>query len=294
MKSLVLLPSILLGLCAAWSPAAAALPGSSAQVVDDAAMVAFGAANRKPGKVIAHLDLTRPFDARTSWAFVAVQGPAEQNPYDADKYTAPGEIALCLMHGTAPDCTGPKFPTSLPDTLITWDKAIENHRELNATIVHGGTRARLPLLLLATRSLPSGDGDELLSTFVLAYDENADRFTGWFANATGKNNNQATRFIDRGPLSGAIVAEEQAAKPPFGYDVALYRSPGDAPYKLVFQYRSKTLYGDGNPLAVIDSEMPEILRRLHLWKAGDRLPIPLVMPADCHRLELRHGVEWCN
>ncbi len=43
----------------------------------------------------------------------------------------------------------------------------------------------------------------------------------------------------------------------------------------VLRYSGNTRYGkDGNPLAVIDSEMPETLRRLGLWKTGDALPVP--------------------
>jgi hypothetical protein len=34
----------------------------------------------------------------------------------------------------------------------------------------------------------------------------------------------------------------------------------------ILKYTGKTRYGDGDPRAVIDAEMPEIPRRLHLSK----------------------------
>ena len=66
------------------------------------------------------------------------------------------------------------------------------------------------------------------------------------------------------------------------------------PYSRTLKYRGHTGYNDGNPLAVIDSEMPETLRQLGLWKTGDALPVPPLMPGGCTRLVMRKGVEWCE
>ncbi|MDG6719271.1 hypothetical protein QCE92_13960, partial [Staphylococcus aureus] len=52
-----------------------------------------------------------------------------------------------------------------------------------------------------------------------------------------------------------------------------------------------TGYGDGNPLAVIDSEMPETLRRLKLWQPGSPLPLP---EHPCPRPRLVAQVLWCT
>jgi hypothetical protein len=62
----------------------------------------------------------------------------------------------------------------------------------------------------------------------------------------------------------------------------------------VLRYRGDTGYGDGNPLAVIDSEMPETLRRLGLWKTGDPLPVSPRLSGGCTRLVMRKSVEWCE
>jgi hypothetical protein len=68
----------------------------------------------------------------------------------------------------------------------------------------------------------------------------------------------------------------------------------DSGYLLALRYRGHTGYGDGNPFAVIDSEMPETLRRLGLLKTGDALPVPPRMPRACTRLVMRKSVEWCE
>ena len=260
---------------------------------DAAALARFQAAHGAGGAVIQHLDLTRVFQTRTPWALVAVQGPKVKDVYGDDG--APGMIALCLAHEAALDCAGPKFPSAGGQIAATpnWDKDIDNHHQLSAMIVAPQPGIARPLLLLTTASLPSGDGDRLLSMFVLAYDKTTDRFVALFANGTPSNNNQQTRLIEQGPLAGDIIVDEPTPTAPFGYFITVYRAAPGGAYAPVLRYRSRTGYGDGNPLAVIDSEMPDILKRLGLWKTGEPLPKPAVMPAACHRLEMRAGVEWC-
>ncbi len=41
----------------------------------------------------------------------------------------------------------------------------------------------------------------------------------------------------------------------------------DNRYHQIMRYRGATRYGDGNPLAVIDSEMPGLWHRLGLMRA---------------------------
>jgi hypothetical protein len=63
----------------------------------------------------------------------------------------------------------------------------------------------------------------------------------------------------------------------------------------VLRYRSATLYNDGNPLAVIESEMPNIERRLGLWKPGQR-PYPNFGSNDkpCLRPDAMSSRLWCG
>jgi len=138
------------------------------------------------------------------------------------------------------------------------------------------------------------NGNCLVSTFLFAYDRKADKFRVVFFNMTGRNNNEETRFVENGPMLGSIVVAYPTNNAPFTYFVEVYKRMSDSDYSRVLKYRGKTGYGDGNPLAVIDSEMPETLRRLGLWKTGDPLPVPPRMPRGCTRLVMRKGVEWCE
>lgn len=79
-----------------------------------------------------------------------------------------------------------------------------------------------------------------------------------------------------------------------GRVIEVYAPGNSGRYARILRYRSHTGYGDGNPLPVIDSEMPAILERLGLWKPGDALPVPEPLPANCGRLILNRGEEWCR
>ena len=124
--------------------------------------------------------------------------------------------------------------------------------------------------------------------------ELSESFRVVFFNLTGRNNNQETRLVENGPLLGRVVVSYPTDDPPFTYFVEVYSRIADGEYSRVLKYRGNTGYGDGNPLAVIDSEMPETLRRLDLWKVGDALPVPPRMPGGCTQLVMRKGVEWCE
>ena len=68
--------------------------------------------------------------------------------------------------------------------------------------------------------------------------------------------------------------------------------PTPGGYRQALRYRSATHYDDGNGLAVIDSEMVGVERRLGVWKPGDRLPTPPGSP--CPRPNLRGAELWCR
>jgi hypothetical protein len=57
--------------------------------------------------------------------------------------------------------------------------------------------------------------------------------------------------------------------------IAVDRFTREHGYRQMLRYRSATRYNDGDPLPVIDSEMPNLERRLGLWRPGSPLPIPL-------------------
>jgi hypothetical protein len=103
-----------------------------------------------------------------------------------------------------------------------------------------------------------------------------------------------TRVVENGPLLGSGFVPYPTSDAPFTYFVEVSKRTSNSEYSLALKYRAHTGYGDGNPLAVIDSVMPETLRRLGLWKTGDPLPVPPRMPGGCTRLVMRKGVEWCE
>jgi hypothetical protein len=105
-----------------------------------------------------------------------------------------------------------------------------------------------------------------------------------------KNNNQEIRYIAKGVLRGSVISADPTSDAPFGFWIIVNRSVASGVYKQVLRYRSATTYGDGNRLAVIDSEMPGIQRRLGLWRVGQPLPLPQSGCANAHML---HGALWC-
>ena len=125
---------------------------------------------------------------------------------------------------------------------------------------------------------------------VLAYDQVQESFTPVYEKRVNKNNNQEIRYIDDGPLIGAIISTEPTGDAPFGFWITVDRLGPTGGYEQVLRYRSATRYDDGNPLAVIDSEMPGILPRLGVWHPGMKLPLPA---GKCAKPRLIGQELWC-
>jgi hypothetical protein len=234
-------------------------------------------------EVIASLDLTRPFKTRMQWTFMAAILPgshfdgADERPVDG------GALVQCFVESLTPHCT---YPVEYdPDGFST---PIELY---SARVVFAGADNTSPLLLTKTGSAQGGDGGHSIFTELFTYDGRLSEFQSVFSNATGSNNNQETRFIEQGPLRGDVIVADPTSSAPFGYLISVYSWNRAGGYsRSVLRCRSATHYGDGNHLPVVDSEMPGILRRMGLWRPGDRLPAP----AGCNSPVLRHGEEWCQ
>jgi hypothetical protein len=153
-----------------------------------------------------------------------------------------------------------------------------------------------PLLLIVTGSLLSGDSDQIVFTQLVTYDAAQDAFRRVYVKSTGHNNNQKIRFVTDGPLRGSVITAEPQEHLPYGYWIVVNKLASDGAYHQVLRYRSATLYNDGNPLAVIDSEMPNIEMRLGLWKPGEPLPAPRLggNGKPCINPTLRHTELWCE
>jgi hypothetical protein len=186
------------------------------------------------------------------------------------------------------------FLAKYREERISFDSGPGPFYELFASdVVFSGPGRTFPLLRIKSCTTRGANGNCGVSTFLFAYDRDAQRFRVVFFNMMGRNNNQEARFVEKGPLLGNVIVAYPTNDAPFTYFVEVYKRSSDSEYSQVLRYRGNTHYGDGNPLAVIDSEMPETLQRLGLWKTGDALPVPPRMPRGC-TLVMRKGVEWCE
>jgi hypothetical protein len=237
--------------------------------------------------VVADIDLSKPFHARSAWQFVAEQGPPA--PDDMGDVT-PARVAMCLRRTPGGGCD-PALD-ALPDhQRPPSDPPWPPHFLQTAQLVYPRGGAAAPLLLVRTGSELSGDGDQVVATQILAYRPQTDRFERIYEHATGHNNNQEVRFVGSGPLRGDVIAIEPTEKAPFGFWVSVSALSPAYAYRQVLRYRSATHYGDGNPLAVIDSEMPNIEARLGLWRPGAPLPLP---SGACPKPRLVAMELWCR
>jgi len=272
-----------LGVLVAW---AMGLDGAAAQGAAESPTL-------RPAPQSAQLDLAKPFHTRSAWRLVVTEGRPVRDYGDND---APGALTLCLRKGPAGPCVSE--PVTLPLTATTPDDpmAWAPHYLLTAKVVYPRGPKAAPFLLIVTGSLNSGDGDQLVSTQLVRYDVGRDVFRRVYGKSTGHNNNQEIRFISEGPLQGSVVTAEPQEQLPYGYWITVERLTQAGAYRPALRYLSATTYGDGNPLAVIDSEMPNIESRLGLWKPGEPLPTPRVAAngKPCLKPTLRHGELWCG
>jgi hypothetical protein len=246
-------------------------------------------------KVIAHLDLTQPFQTKSRWNLVVAQQPDEESSVEDGAGNRIGAVSLCFVENDEPDCSEEMFLAKYREAKVSFVSGEPTFHELIASDVgFSGPGRTLPLLRIKSCMNRGANGNCGVSTFLFAYDRKTARFHVVFFNITGRNNNQETRLVENGPLLGSVIVSYPTDDPPFTYFVEVYRRVSDGEYSRVLKYRGNTGYGDGNPLAVIDSEMPETLRRLGLWKTGDALPVPPSMPRGCTRPVMRKGVEWCE
>jgi hypothetical protein len=159
------------------------------------------------------LDLSKPFHARSAWRFVVTEGPPVKDFGDND---APGALTLCLYKGSAEQCLFDPVTLPLrttPNDPIAW----EPHYLIAAKVVYPRGPKDAPFLMIVTGSLNSGDGDQIVSTQLVAYDAEQDVFKRVYGKSTGHNNNQEIRFVSDGPLRGSVISAEPQEHLPYGY-----------------------------------------------------------------------------
>ena len=258
------------------------MPLGLAGALTAAASVAVGAT---APTAIADIDLSKPFATHSAWRFLATQDAPIDDPTGFPDDKVPGAIHLCLRKTPSAPCD-PQLKGTVADPAK--DELFSAPHDLKAQVVRGSSGQ--PLLFVQAGSVHSGDGDQLVLTQVLAYRSSQDQFVRVYEHVTGRNNNQEVRYIAAGPLKGDIVSAEPTQDAPFGFWVSVNAPSAGGGFNQVLRYRSATRYGDGNPLAVIDSEMPNMAQRLGVWRAGSPLPLPA---GPCPTPHLVHMALWC-
>lgn len=227
------------------------------------------------------LDLTGPFATKSPWTLTAMQGPPTADPSGLDN-SIPGIITLCLHTVTRPACA--RDLLNQPPTSSGEDPAWATTRNVDRVEIVPVPAGKY---LMVRTSGPHGANNSHWSlTQVLAYNRANDQFRSLFAETVGSNNNQEIRLLGSGPLAGDIVTAEPTSDAPYAYWITL-EAPTSTGYRSQLHFRSATHYGDGNPLAVIDAEMPNILHRL-----GKPSALPNASPS-CPAPHLRGGALWC-
>jgi len=245
-------------------------------------------------KLKMQLDLTMPFSTKSQWALVVAKQPDEDSENEDGAGNRIGAVIYCFVKNSNPDCSESMFLAKLKQAGKTfYDGERPFYTHFASSVLYPESENSSPLLWIKACTYTNGDGDCGISTFLFAYDQTSDNFRIVFFNVTGRNQNQETRFIEHGLLAGHVIAVYPTGEAPYRYHVEVYKRGAIGDYEQILKYRGKTGYNDGNPLAVIDSQMLETLRRLGLWKTTDALPVPPKMPAACTRLVMRKNVEWC-
>ena len=238
-------------------------------------------------RVLASVELSRPFEAPAGWRFLAVQGANVPDPFGEISDTVPGVLRLCISRDSGRTCQ-PGLERLLA-SRVPGDLFTQPHYLNDARVLH--PRPDIAVLLIQVASLRGGNGDQRVATIALRYDRARAGFVPVYEKQTRRNNNQEIRYIEHGRLSGAIVSAEPTHDAPFGFWMTVNRLGPDTRYRPVLRYRSATRYGDGNTLAVINSEMPNMLRRLDLWRPGAALPLPT---GRCAKPQLIEQELWCS
>ncbi len=229
-------------------------------------------------KVIKHVDLTEPFQTKVPWRLVVAKQADEESKVVDGSGDPIGAVYVCFVENGRPDCSHAESPF---------------YELFAADIVFAGPEKTLPLVSVRACGSRGANGNCTVSTLLFDYDVEARKFRVVFANRMGRNNNEEARFVESGPLHGSVIVAYPTSNAPFTYFVEVHQRTAGNDYSLSMKYRGTTGYADGNRLAVIDSQMPETLRRLGLWNVGGPLPVPPRLPRGC-TLALRKGLAWCK
>jgi hypothetical protein len=252
--------------------------------------------------VVSSTDLTAAFHTKGTWSLIISQERSDDAlPYDE---VGDGNLHFCFLHDGKTVCPDieihldcdrldgrPACPAGRTDSGF---KSPYNHFG-QVVIFYPKSRPQKPLLVVMAGGNWGGPGFPF-GPLIWSYDHTADQFDERLAVNRSANTNGESRFILDGPLAGDVIADQASYRRhprSYAYEIVLYRLLASGHYALALDYYGKSSWGDGNALDVIDAEMPEIERRLGLWKPGETLPPAQNLPPGCS-VYLRNGLEWCK
>lgn len=245
-----------------------------------------GQKTSKTSTVISSIDLSTSFGTKSLWRLTAIQGPEQP---DEDFGPIPGVIKWCLKRTADRYCS--ESISGMPPAPTGYAEVWEPRYLIETRIIYPRGRSAAPLLLTRTGGSIGGNNNQPIFTQILAYRPATDRFDRIFSQLVGRNNNEEVRFFETGQMRGDVVVAVPVQRSPWGYWITVNRLNPSYRYQQILRYRSATRYGDNNPLAVIDSEMPNIQRRLGLWHPGQPLPLPA---KGCAKPRLVKMELWCS
>ena len=221
------------------------------------------------GQALQTLYLSKVFKTKSNWVVTISQDDRGSADFD-------GPFHVCFFR----------------DGTNAWCEADYYNGGAELSVVHPRS-VSAALLAMKAAYIPGGSGAPV-DTAVWTYRADRDTFERIFFHTSNLSDNEETRVVAKGPLAGYIVADTPNPRWPYPYDITVYRLSAARRYAAMLHYRSNTRFGDGNGLAVIDAEMPEIERLLNLRKPDDPLPRPLYLASHCKTPTLRKGAEWCG
>jgi hypothetical protein len=219
--------------------------------------------------VAAAVDLTAPFHLQHPSSFVVTQPPTPDDPGDEQG------LNFCFVENGRPHCSTVSANLfcskedngdgSNCDSVAKTLFGGPVNKLDGVTLINPTPSARYPLLV-ATAGFDFGRGAPPVEEVIWTFDTTKQSFRCiWFASING-GRNEDDRLITHGPLAGDLIVavNDPTHHWPWPYGIAVYHLTNSLHYVKILGFIGKSAQAGGPPGAVIDADMPEILRRLHL------------------------------
>jgi hypothetical protein len=243
--------------------------------------------------VVSDTDLGASLRIKSNWHLIVTH-----EPDDSGITAVIGNLHFCFQDQSTKSCQEQCFPDGvvLDDRDTCGDGGIlyNVYHWLRTYPAIGTPKAAL---VVADVAWTGGGSGEPTGPIVWRYDQNSNRFRRIFVAIEQPSSNGEVRFIDYGPLAGDVILDQLTRSWPYRYQITVYRLTEAVRYNEVISYAGQSKEGDGNTLAVIDAEMPEIEFRLSIPNSFQKPPVipSEYVPSTCAgRIYLKQKLEWCD